>query len=167
MSGIDIIMSIPQEKLENLKRFMAENDLPFEPDVREEPGETIRYTIDIPERAILEMESLMRRHGAHFNSRMQVTAINDAFMDHSTAMGNHIPDLLAGMNHFLEAEDLNPTAPTDHNDWDIPRIQQFLIFAVEEFVWENNQVVHAWWQDIEKPWEEVVEEYSRVFGANQ
>ena len=52
---------------------------------------TIRYTIDVPQRAIPELQALMDKHGAHFDPVRQVTAINEPLMEAYTAMATTSP----------------------------------------------------------------------------
>ena len=128
---------------------------------------TIRYTIDVPQEAIPELEQLMERHQTHFHPRRQITAINDVFMENSTAMGHHVPDLIQGMNRFLEQQGLEPRVPENHGEWEIPRIQEFLILAVNQFQWQDNEVAQAWWQEDGRTWEQVVKEHQEIFSSDE
>ena len=124
---------------------------------------TIKYTIDVPEPAIPELEDLMKRHGAHFSPTRQVTAINDAFMDQALAMGHHLPDLVRGMNEFLGEAGAKPLVPTDWGSWEPARIQECLKLAVREFQWDGSTVLDAWFIVDGQPWSQVVEKHPEVF----
>ncbi len=124
---------------------------------------TIRYTIDVPEQAIPELQALMKRHDAHFDSKRQITAINDIFMEASTAMGHHVPDLVSSMNRHLKVLGLTPLVPTDHQDWDLNKTQEFLKFAVTNFKWQDNLVQEDWWQDEYDSWEALVRDNPFIF----
>ena len=123
----------------------------------------IRYTIDVPQEAIPELDELMQKHSAYFHPRRQITAINDIFMERSTAMGHHVPGLIMGMNRFLEQENLDPRVPEALEPWDLPRLQSFLMFAVNQFQWQDNEVLQAWWQEDGRTWDETASEYPEVF----
>ncbi len=127
----------------------------------------IKYTIDIPETAIPELEELMKKHGAHFDRRRQVTAINDIFMESSTAMGHHTGDLAAGINRRLEKLGLEPRIPTGHGAWGPERIQEFLKMAVNSFQWEGSEVQEDHWKEDGGTWQQVREEYPLVFGGRE
>lgn len=126
----------------------------------------IRYIIEIPESAAEDLAALMARHGAYFDPVRQVVAINDAFMENSTAMGHHTGDLVRGLNQHLDGLELSPRVPEDHREWGPARTQAFLHMAIHEFGWDDNRVETDWWRDDGKTWEEVVQENREVFGEN-
>ena len=94
---------------------------------------TIKYTIDVPQDLVPELETLMNDNDVYFDSRQQITAINDALMETSTAMGHHAPDLIESLNHHLKARRLGPLVPTDHQSWKLERLQAFLQMTVNNF----------------------------------
>ena len=126
---------------------------------------TIKYTIDVPREAVPELEILMNKHGAYFDSRRQITAINDTLMESSTAMGHHAPDLIESLNQHLDRSGLEPLVPTDHKEWSLERLQAFLNMAVNNVQWVDNHVESDWWEEEGKTWQEVVQENPMVFGA--
>ena len=123
----------------------------------------IQYTIQIPEEAITDLESLMKKHGAHFDHRRQITAINDTFMESSTAMGHHLPALIESLNEHLNDRELSPPVPTETENWTPERIQAFLEMVVKNFHWVDSSVEDDWWEDDGKTWQMVVEENPLVF----
>ena len=125
---------------------------------------TIKYTIDVPQDTLPELEVLMNKHGAYFDPRRQVTAINDALMESSTAMGHHAPDLIESLNQHLKGQGLRPLVPTDHKEWSLERLQAFLNMAVKNFQWVDNHVECDWWLEEGKTWHKVVWENPAVFG---
>ena len=126
----------------------------------------IKYTIDIPEDAIPELEALMAKHGAYFDRKRQITAINDVFMESCTAMGHHVPTLAEALNLHLRERDLLPLVPEDHKEWGPERTQAFLQMAVTNFQWVDGAVSIDWWEEDGKTWREVTLENPGVFGKN-
>ena len=127
----------------------------------------IKYIIEIPEDAIPELEALMARRGAYFHPVRQVVAINDIFMESSTAMGHHAGDLVREVNRHLDQLGLTPRVPEDHGEWGPARMQAFLTMAVMNFRWEDGRVEEDWWKDDGKTWDEVALENPGAFGKNQ
>ena len=129
-------------------------------DTREE---TITFIIDIPSGRIEELKQLLEGLEVQFDPENQVVAFNDTLMCHSVAMGHHLPEMVLGMNRYLDEAKLTPRIPEDHEKWSTERRQAFLQFAIENFDWDNSTVNYTWWEDEEINWEDIATRYPRVF----
>ena len=127
---------------------------------------TITYTIDVPQEEIEQLQTLLQQRNIPFDPRDQVTAFNDAFRADTTAYGHEASDIIESINTYLANASIEHRVRSDHHDWSIPQLQQFLQFAVDNFNWADGRIDHAWWDGSDAEWQRIAEQTQWVF-ANQ
>ena len=90
-------------------------------------------------------------------------AQNDAFRADSTAFGEEAGELIQTINAYLEEQDIPERVRTDHQEWPVPRLQQFLRFAVDNFNWADGRIEYAWWDGSDGEWQELVSQHTWMF----
>ncbi len=130
---------------------------------RKMPQDIISYYVNIPEDLVDELANWMKQRNLTFGPNRSVIALNENFMDLSVAMGQHVPALLKSINDHLRENDCRPAVPENHEDWTPAQTQEFLNLAITQFSWSDARIVDAWWEHDGNTWQEVAQEYPRLF----
>ena len=124
----------------------------------------LTFEIGMPHDKVEEARRALAGVGVRFDPRNQIMAANAAFRSDSTLTGDDLPRLVEQVNSYIREARVEPPVDTDHESWDLPRIQEFLEFAIQDFHWEDGRIEYAWWDASPQDWrEQVVEARKLVF----
>ena len=114
----------------------------------------IKYTIEIPEDQAGDLQAFMQERQIPFDPRGKITATREIFLSETTAMGDDVKELTQKINERLDEAGIADRVRKDHENWTLPQLQEFLEFAINDFNWEDGQIVHAWFEDVDEEQEE-------------